>query len=216
MRLPGFSFSHQQVRAVSIITALLSLGGMAVLINVGIDTSLSPWEQQWVVTDLGLWSFRLLLLSFAMSPLATALRRPWLRQCRRTFGLWAFAFAVAHVVFYMWLVDMWPDYLHILFIRPYLLCGTIAFLFLAALALTSPALVVQQIGPRTRSIVHRLLYAALPLLLLHETLYLQDSITEIVFHVIALVALFLARLLRVLRERGPLPIRRRISTEHGR
>ena len=93
-----------------------------------------PDPAETIVRYLGEWAIRILLATLAVSPAARLLRRPRLVRYRRTFGLTAFAYVVAHFAAYLALLagldagDLPADFAD----RPYITVG------LAALALLIP------------------------------------------------------------------------------
>ena len=116
---------------------------------------------------LGRTALYLLIASLCVSPLLR-LARLNLMRFRRALGLLCFLYAVLHVA--AWAVmDMgllWPQMARDVVKRPYLLFGMLAFVCLAALALTSNDLSVRRLG-RSWHRLHRAAYVAAPLAALH-------------------------------------------------
>ncbi len=71
--------------------------------------------------------------------ISTLQRRSFLNlvRFRRMFGLWTFAYATLHALAVLTLLWEWRDGLETLFRRPYALLGGLAWVILAAMALTS-------------------------------------------------------------------------------
>jgi sulfoxide reductase heme-binding subunit YedZ len=84
-------------------------------------------------------------------------------------GLFAFFYACLHVLSYSWLdmgLDV-PDILADIAKRPFILVGTLAFLVLLALAATSFQRAIRALGGKLWQALHRTVYAAALLAVLH-------------------------------------------------
>jgi len=92
-----------------------------------------------------------------------------LARYRRMAGLFVFFYASLHWLAYAWL-DMgfiWPDILADVPRRPFILVGTLAWLLLLALALTSFQRAVRLMGGARWQALHRSVYAVAALAVLH-------------------------------------------------
>lgn len=111
---------------------------------------------------LGLAAFRLLLASLACTPIRILSGWAGVMQLRRLLGLWAFAYAVAHLGFYLAmelgfsLSALWAEAMK----RRFIFFGLAAFLALLPLALTSTRAAVKRLGGRRWQRLHRLAYVA--------------------------------------------------------
>ncbi|WP_374308201.1 sulfite oxidase heme-binding subunit YedZ [Methylocella sp.] len=110
--------------------------------------------------EAGLATLRLVALTLAVTPLRLALRRPNLVSTRRIFGVWAFAYGLAHVAFYVASqhFDLWRVGDEIVR-RVYLAIGVCAFLMLSALAVTSTDAMIARLGSARWRRLHRAVYA---------------------------------------------------------
>jgi len=122
-----------------------------------------------LIRSLGDWSMRALVLVLAISPLRQALGWVQLARFRRMAGLFTFFYASLHWLAYLWLDKglVWSDVLADVFERPFILVGTLAWLLLAALALTSFKVAVRTLGPARWRALHRAVYAVAVLAMLH-------------------------------------------------
>lgn len=121
-----------------------------------------------LVDQLGLWAMRLLWLTLAMTPLRLLTHHSfWIRQ-RRMFGLFTLTYASMHVLAYVFLLfgARWPQLLHELTRRPYVIVGTLAVLSLLPLGITSTRNWQRRLGRRWLQL-HRLVYLIAVLTLLH-------------------------------------------------
>ncbi|MDE0348787.1 MAG: sulfoxide reductase heme-binding subunit YedZ [Gammaproteobacteria bacterium] len=119
-----------------------------------------PDPAETIVRYLGEWAIRILLATLAVSPLARLLRRPRLVRFRRTFGLAAFSYAVAHFAGYLVLLagldaaTFLADFVE----RPYITVGLAALVLLVPLAVTSTRGWQRRLARNWRRL-HRLVYA---------------------------------------------------------
>ena len=135
----------------------------------------------------------LLVAAFAVSPLAWWLRQPVLVQPRRALGLYGFLFVCIHLLVYAWLDNnfMIALMLRDLGERGAMSVGLLAFALLIPLALTSTNGWQRRLGTRWR-VLHRLVYLALPLSVLHYFWLDRDLLTRpLIFAVIVGVLLLL-------------------------
>lgn len=142
----------------------------------------------------GDWTLRLLLATLAVTPLRRLTGRSWLLRLRRMLGLFAFFYAVLHVVVYVWLDRQltWMEIVVDIAERPYITLGFVAFVILLVLAATSPRAVVRRLG-RNWKRLHRAVYAAAVLGVLHFWWLVKADITEPAVYAVALAVLFAAR-----------------------
>jgi methionine sulfoxide reductase heme-binding subunit len=140
---------------------------------------------------LGLWALRFLVAGLAITPLRR-LGGPNFVRYRRTLGLLAFAYAVLHVIVYLWL-DQGLDATLILkdiIKRPYITVGMIAFLILVPLAITSNAAAIKRLGAAGWQRLHRWVYLAAALAALHFVMLVKSWQAEPLIYA-AIVALLL-------------------------
>lgn len=117
---------------------------------------------------LGRTTLYLVLVTLCVTPLLR-LGRINLIRLRRPLGLLAFSYGVLHVL--AWAVlDMgllWQQAARDILKRPYLTFGMAGFVILAVLAATSSDSMIRRLGPKRWKAVHRLVYAAVLLGILH-------------------------------------------------
>lgn len=122
-----------------------------------------------LLRGLGLWALRFVCLALAVTPLRRWLCWQSLAAYRRMLGLYAFAYASLHWVCYV-LLDMgmdWGAVLDDLAQRPFILVGTLAWLILLVLAVTSIPALIRKIGGKRWQVLHRMVYVAAVLAVLH-------------------------------------------------
>jgi sulfoxide reductase heme-binding subunit YedZ len=142
----------------------------------------------------GEWALRCLLLSLAVTPARQWLGWKRVAPLRRTLGLAAFAYAAAHLVVWS-VIDLGLDgaaILEDLTERPYVMVGMAAFVILVALAVTSTRGWIRRLGPRWVRL-HRLVYAAGGLGVLHHFWLLKADLRPAFVHAAVLAGLLAAR-----------------------
>ena len=122
-----------------------------------------------LIRSTGDWALRALCLVLALTPLRVAFAVPALARWRRMLGLFAFFYVCLHVLSYSWLdmgLDV-PDILADIAKRPFILVGTLTFVVLLALAATSFQRAIRVLGGKRWQALHRSVYAAALLAVLH-------------------------------------------------
>ena len=122
-----------------------------------------------ITRTLGDWTLRLLLASLALTPIRLVFGVSWPVALRRLIGLFAFAYAAMH--FAVWIVVDhffdWPEMTADIAKKPYITVGFGALLLLTPLAATSTTWAIRKLGGANWRRLHRLVYAAALLGVLH-------------------------------------------------
>jgi methionine sulfoxide reductase heme-binding subunit len=142
----------------------------------------------------------LLVLSLVCTPASLYLGQKWALKLRRPLGLYAFLYAAVHLLIFA-VLDyglnlglVWQELAE----KRYILAGFAAFLLLLPLALTSTKGWQQRLGKRWRSL-HRLVYLAAPLAVVHFIWLVKADLREPLLFGAAVAALLLLRLPAVKR-----------------
>jgi len=115
-----------------------------------------------IVRFLGDWALRFLLIALAVTPARMITGWNSLARYRRMVGLFAFTYALLHLLSYMGLDQafdfpaIWKDIVK----RVYITIGMVAFTILLALAITSTDGMIRRLGGATWRRLHRLVYVA--------------------------------------------------------
>ena len=145
----------------------------------------------------GDWTLRLLLVTLAVTPLRRWTDWSWPLRLRRMLGLFAFFYAVSHVVVYLWLDRQlaWGEIVIDIAERPYITVGFAAFLILSMLAVTSPRAMVRRLGRRWQRL-HRWIYPAAVLGVVHFWWLVKADVLEPLVYALILSLLLAVRLFR--------------------
>lgn len=175
--LPWFDRSGQISAFKSVVFALLLMPGLYVAWQLATHGYARPYIL--ANHDLGLWSIRLLFVSLAVTPFRQSLGLPKLILVRRMIGVAAFCYALAHFTFYaldqalrVWVI------LREIALRYYLTIGFAGLLILLSLAATSTDGMVRRLGGKKWAVLHRLVYIAGALAVVHFFIQMKADVTQ--------------------------------------
>ena len=141
----------------------------------------------------GDWTLRFLVFTLSITPFRKILQLPELIRFRRMLGLFAFTYACLHFLTYLGpdqsfaLSGMLRDVVK----RPFITVGFAAFVLLTPLALTSTAGWIRRLGGKRWQMLHRAIYLAAALGVIHYYWLVKSDIRKPVFYGV-LVGLLLA------------------------
>jgi sulfoxide reductase heme-binding subunit YedZ len=183
-------------------TALFALAllPLAELLRLGFTDGLGANPVEFVLRWLGTWTLVALLATLGITPLRWLTGWAWLVRLRRMLGLYAFFYGSLHVTAYVW-IDHFFDWTAIasdIAKRPYLTFGFVAYVVMIPLAVTSTNAMVRRLGGRNWQRLHRLVYAAGVLGVMHFWYHklAKNDLAEPTIYALVLGALLGARLLR--------------------
>ena len=174
------------------------LGGLVPLASVAaraLTGSLSANPIAQVENELGLAALIFLIASLACTPARRLFGWTWPMRIRRELGLFAFAYAVLHVVVYV-LLDQVVDAQRIfedVAKRPFISVGFAAFVLLIPLALTSTTSSIRRLGFRRWQRLHQLAYIAAILAVTHFIWRVKIDVSQPITYAIALALLLAVR-----------------------
>lgn len=158
---------------------------------------------EFLTRGTGTWALVGLLVTLAASPLRQISGWAGVMRVRRLLGLFAFAYAVAHLLLYVWLdqglevAAIWRDVLK----RPFVTAGMAAFVLLLPLAITSTDGWMRRLKRRWGQL-HRLVYPAAALAVLHYLWLVKKDLSQPLLYALALAVLLGWRLWRWMRRAG--------------
>jgi sulfoxide reductase heme-binding subunit YedZ len=151
----------------------------------------------------GWWSLVFLLITLLVTPLRRVLQWPWLLRMRRTLGLSAFFYALAHFITFIWF-DHWFDWVAMfsdVIKRPFITMGFSAFVVLLPLALTSNNYMTRKLGAQRWQRLHRLAYLAPAIAVIHYWWLVKADVREPLYFAIVLALLLVWRVWSVVQKR---------------
>lgn len=187
------------IKAALFMACLVPLGH---LVWLGFRQSLGANPVEFITHSSGWWALAFLLITLCVTPLRKLAGLPWLLRLRRMLGLYAFFYACLHFLTYVWLDQafVWKDIVKDIGKRPFILVGFSAFVLLLPLAVTSTNAMVRRLGARRWQWLHRLIYLIAILGVVHFWWLVKKDISEPLTFGIVLGALFIIRMLFLLRE----------------
>ncbi|RMQ44155.1 Sulfoxide reductase heme-binding subunit YedZ [Pseudomonas cichorii] len=163
--------------------------------------ALGPDPGKVLVDRLGLGTLILLLITLAMTPLQRMTGWAGWIAVRRQLGLWCFAYVVLHMTMYaLFILGLdWGQLGVELVKRPYIIVGSLAFVGLLALAVTSNRYSQRRLGARWKKL-HRLVYVILGLGLLHMLWIVRADLKEWALYAAIGVGLLVLRVPMIARR----------------
>jgi methionine sulfoxide reductase heme-binding subunit len=152
----------------------------------------------------GEWTLRFLLATLAVTPLRRLSGWVWLTRHRRSLGLAAFGYLMAHWLTYA-LIDVqldWHELLTDLAKRPYIMIGMTALVLMVPLAVTSTRAMRRRLAQHWARL-HLLIHPIAILGVVHYWMSVKQDVTEPLIYALILGSLFAARLWVVLPGRVP-------------
>lgn len=183
--------SQGKLRFIKVTLHTFIAGYLLLMFYWGFTDSLGADPVQALLNFTGIGAIHCLMGSLLMSPLAQALPMPDAMKCRRMLGVYAFVYALAHLLTYL-LFELQLDWALIgeeLTSRPYIAVGLAALFILFALTVTSLNRIQRRMGRRWQTL-HNFVYLALILALLHfswsQKTILQSALYYLVFGIFLL------------------------------
>ena len=187
---------------------VLSLVPFLRLFVLGFQDRLGANPIEFITHSTGFWTLTFLCITLAVTPLRRLTGWQQLIRVRRMLGLFAFFYACAHLVTYVWF-DQWFSLEEIakdIWKRPFITVGFAAFVLLVPLAITSTNRMMRRLGRRW-SQLHRLVYVIVILGVAHFWWLKEDKndLSEPWLFCGIVVALLLFRLLHPVWQRSVRP-----------
>ncbi len=157
-----------------------------------------------ISTHTGEWALRFLLFGLTLTPFRWMIKKSWPLRFRRMIGLFTFFYAGLHLCTYL-VLDQQFDWLAILndvLDRPYITAGSVAFLILLPLAITSNRAMLKRLGRRWQPL-HRWVYLAATAAVLHFVWLAKGDRIEPLIYLAVLMLLLTARLRRLVSAASP-------------
>ncbi len=174
---------------------------------------------QWITHFTGNWAIYVLLVSLAITPVRRlSPKLAWLIRFRRMLGLFAFFYATLHLLTYVllfsgfdlsgalgslkahdfasirgqWLA-VWPTMVEDVKKRSFIQVGLASYVILLVLTLTSPQWVMRKMGGKPWQALHRLVYLAAFLGVVHYWWLVKKGVMAPLRDTLVLAVLLLAR-----------------------
>ena len=164
---------------------------------VGVATNrlgVNPTET--LIRELGQWALRFLLITLTATPARRWFGWGLLLSYRRMLGLFGFFYGILHLIGFIWFEHFfnWQELLADVVKRPFITLGMLALILLLPLAITSTRRAVKRLGFRGWQRLHRLLYLAVSLALIHFFLLVKADLLEPFIYLGVWLLLLISRL----------------------
>lgn len=179
---------------VSALLPLVNLYFLAFKDELGVD----PVET--VIHFTGIGALNLLLLSLCVTPITKITRQGYLQKTRRVLGLYAYTYALFHLLNFLSFEVQFDGALFISEVikRPYITVGMIAFFLLTALAITSINKLKRKMGKSWQSL-HNVSYLIVLLVTIHFYWSVKSELTSPLFYFMVTILLLLFRYKKIKR-----------------
>jgi sulfoxide reductase heme-binding subunit YedZ len=187
-RLPISRLAKWGIGVAALLPAL-RIGRLAILDRLG------PNPIESALNRLGFWTLVLLLVTLAPTPIQVLTGWKWPLRLRRMLGLETFLYACLHFALYA-VLDQGLDLGEIgadIVKRKFITVGLLALLLLAPLAVTSTDGWVRRLGFKRWKRLHRLVYAAAALGVIHFAWRVKSDLREPAVFGVALAVLLAIR-----------------------
>ena len=174
---------------------ILLLIPACLLLFAAVNNQLGPDPAEALADKTGEWALRLLLLTLLITPLRRVTGLVQLTQFRRMLGLYCFFYSCVHLLVFLtfFLGWQWIDIYDAILERPYITVGFSSLILMLPLALTSTNAMRRKLGRRWQ-LIHRLIYPAAVLALLHLWWQVRSDYTEALVYLVLFAFLILARI----------------------
>ena len=171
--------TKQKVLLLKTIIHLLAILPLVNLYIAAFSDQLGADPVEAVIHFTGIGAFNLLLITLSVSPIAKRFKLGYLLQIRRLLGLYAFGYALFHLLNFLVFEVQFDFNLFFseIFERPYITVGLAAFLFLTALAVSSINLIKKKMG-RSWQKLHNFNYLIVLLVATHFYWSVKSDVTE--------------------------------------
>lgn len=153
-----------------------------------------------ITRDTGLWALRFLFLTLAITPLRRLTGVTALVRFRRMLGLYAFFYAVVHMLLYLWLDQFFDidEIVRDIIKRPFITIGFASFIAFIPLVVTSTNAMMRKLGGQRWKKLHRLTYAIAIASSVHFFMLVKQDKSEPLVYIALLSVLLLARVIHSL------------------
>jgi sulfoxide reductase heme-binding subunit YedZ len=182
--------------ALKTLTWIACLYPLAILAYGAVTNNLGPDPTGRIEFSTGNTALNLLVISLAITPLRKLFPQlSWLIKFRRLLGLFAFFYASIHLVAYIGLYAYFDPHTIVQDIakRRFITAGVTAWLLLVPLALTSTANSIRRLGGKRWNQLHKLVYIAVCLGLLHYWWQVKTGVLAPLWITVIMAILFIAR-----------------------
>jgi len=196
--MPEWTFARITDRGVKPALFALCLVPITLLVWAAVTGRLSANPLEDIRDTIGIWTLRFLLITLSITPLRRITHWHSLTRFRRMLGLFAFFYAVLHLVTYVWFDQFFDvsEMIDDLSKRRFIMAGYASFVLIVPLAITSTKGWIVRMGGKNWQLLHRLIYISAAAGVLHYFWRVKLDISRPAIYAIILGALLIFRVLR--------------------
>ena len=188
---------------VFLLKVLIHLGALIPLVNLyflAFNDKLGADPVESVIHFTGIGAFNLLLITLSVTPIAQLTKQGYLLNVRRLLGLYAYTYALFHLVNFLSFEIQFDGALFIseVWKRPYITIGMIAFFLLTALSITSINKLKRKMGKSWQQL-HNVSYIIILLVAIHFYWSVKSELTSPLFYFAMAIMLLLFRYKKIKR-----------------
>jgi methionine sulfoxide reductase heme-binding subunit len=200
---------NQVLKPIVFLACLLPLADLALRAVQG-RMGANPIER--ITHQTGWWTLAFLVGSLSITPLRRLSKVLWLVQYRRMIGLFAFFYGTLHMLTYVWLDQFFDVHamVHDIAKRPFITMGSLSYLSMIPLALTSTQWSIRKLGKNWVKL-HRLAYLAAVAGVIHFLWLVKKDRSEPETFAVVLGLLFAIRIGYMIKERRAKESSRRVT-----
>jgi len=182
---------------------LIHVGALLPLVNLYFlafkdELGVDPVET--VIHFTGIGALNLLLLTLSVTPIVKTFRQGYLLKTRRVLGLYAYTYAVFHLLNFLAFEVQFDGALFISEVikRPYITVGMVAFFLLTAMAITSINKLKRKMGKSWQTL-HNVNYLIILLVTIHFYWSVKSELTSPLFYIVVAIVLLFFRYKKIKR-----------------
>jgi methionine sulfoxide reductase heme-binding subunit len=200
---------NQALKPIVFLACLLPLADLGLRAVQG-RMGANPIER--ITHQTGWWTLAFLVGSLSITPLRRLSEVLWLVQYRRMIGLFAFFYGTLHMLTYVWLDQFFDVHamVHDIAKRPFITMGSLSYLSMIPLALTSTQWSIRKLGKNWVKL-HRLAYLAAVAGVIHFLWLVKKDRSEPETFAVVLGLLFAIRIGYMIKERKAKESSRRVT-----
>ncbi len=188
---------------VFLLKVLIHLGALIPLVNLyflAFNDKLGADPVESVIHFTGIGAFNLLLITLSVTPIAQITKQGYLFNVRRLLGLYAYTYALFHLVNFLSFEIQFDGALFIseVWKRPYITIGMVAFFLLTALSITSINKLKRKMGKSWQQL-HNVSYIIILLVAIHFYWSVKSELTSPLFYFAMAIMLLLFRYKKIKR-----------------
>jgi sulfoxide reductase heme-binding subunit YedZ len=188
---------------VFLLKVLIHLGALIPLVNLyflAFNDKLGADPVESVIHFTGIGAFNLLLITLSVTPIAQLTKQGYLLNVRRLLGLYAYTYALFHLVNFLSFEIQFDGALFIseVWKRPYITIGMVAFFLLTALSITSINKLKRKMGKSWQQL-HNVSYIIILLVATHFYWSVKSELTSPLFYFAMAIMLLLFRYKKIKR-----------------